>query len=176
MRTVDWRRVAIILIAVGGVIIIAALIDGREVVVEHQTLTFDDGYVEMGPYLDGRHRWSIWVEDYYKGFEGEGFRAYVTAEPNGTPIYMSLPRTDLLREYDDVECLLEHSWEPFAHPKREVYHVVDAGPPIWSEEDTAEVYLVRTAGTFHTLVLMAAFVVLTVGLVILVWKWRPKEK
>ncbi len=173
----DWRRVAIALVVVGLTIILVAVVDGRDVVVEHQTLSFHNGYVEMGPHDPGHYLWSVWVEDYYMGFEDGGFDVYASLDPPDDVRYSMFPGEGTTREFDHVECLLEHSWEPasWTDAPEGVYYCVDAGNPIWTEGDRVEVYLVRSGGMPNNILLAAGFVVLTVGLVIAVWKWRPKE-
>ena len=172
----DLGRFGLGLFIVGLTIMLIMFYDGRSIEMDHETLTFREGYVEMGPHDPGHYRWSVWVEDYYRGSgEDDGFDVYASEDPPGHASYSISPQDDTVREFDHIECLLEHGWEPWSWAEGEVYFCVEAGDPLFSEDDTVEVYLVRSGSNPMAAVTVVGLIIMTVGLVFIVLWWRSKD-
>ena len=171
-----WTRIATVMFIVGLAITLVTAYDIRSVVVAHETLTFEEGYLQMGPYDPGHYSWSIWMEDYYEGFdEDNDFDVFASANPPGNQSYSLFPNRYVVREFDGVECEYMHSWDPWSWAGSGVYFGVEANEdPIGDINDTVEVFLVRSGSALLQLVFAVGLIIMLVGLIFLVASKWPK--
>jgi hypothetical protein len=144
--------------------------DNRSVVVDHDTLTFEEGYLQMGPYDPGHYKWEIWIEDYYPGFDGTNlFDSYATEDPPGDAHYSMFPNRYLVRDLNGVECEFNHGWEPWSWADGDVYFCVETyEEPIGGPGDEVDVFLVRSGSGVFQLFFAIGLILTLVGLLLLV--------
>jgi len=149
----------------------------RPVVVDEGTVTNGDDTLELGPHDPGLYQYSVWVEDYYPGFDRNSeFDVYATDEEHGDPHYTIFPNDYEARRFDGTLCELMHGWEPWSWAEDEVWFGVN-----WYDQrspwgDDARVFVVRSGGNLMTLVLSIGIVLTFVGGQLLLMHWWEGRK
>ena len=175
---VNWIRVAAVLFVVGLALTLTTGYDNRRVVVAHETMSFEDDYLQMGPYDPGHYDWEIWIEEYYPGFdETTPFDCSASDDLDNTTFDSYLPASYQVREIDGVECELMHMWAPSHFNENETFFYVESRlDPLGGPEDTVEVFLIRSGSIILQLIFIVGLIITMIGLIMLVLLRMPGRK
>ncbi len=168
-----WTKAGLIALVFGLALTLSIGYFSWPRVVQHEQVAGLDE-VSMGPYDPDGYTWAIWVEDVYPGFDEfePMFLTAVSDDPEGSSIIMGeFARSYQTREIDGVECELMQTFSDMDLER--VYFTISCAD---SSEEPADVYLMRSGGTFHWTLFAIGLVFLTVGvaLVLLVW-WSARK-
>ena len=172
-----WTKIGLIILVAGLVIVGSTAPMLRTEVVGQEVLTADDGPVSMGPYEAWGYSWSIWIEDYYEGFDDDNqFDTYASQSPEGNSSYnFNAPQDYQTKEIEGVECELMHRFQYLGSD--DIYFFIEwREEPLGGPEDSVQVFIVRSGGVdikilFSIGVVLAALGGITVGLLL----WYPRK-
>ena len=175
-----WTKVGLTMLVAGLVIMVLTAPMLRNEVVGQEVLTVDDGLVSMGPYDAKWYSWSIWIEDYYEGFDDDiMFDTYASKSPEGNGSYNSDPPQDYrTMEIEGVECELMHRFQYLGSD--DIYFFIEwREEPLGGPEDSVQLFIVRSGGIdfkilFAIGVVLAALGGIAVGL--LLWSARKRQR
>jgi len=173
-----WTKVGLIILVFGLALVAFTVPKLRTEVVDHEMMTTDGNLMSMGPYETEGFSWSIWIEDYYEGFDGgqHRFDSYASVLPEGGDDHvMATAQEYRTREIEGVECEFMHTFE-YLGPD-DIYFIVEWWEEPLDGQDTIHVFLLRTAGTsvkilFSIGVVLVALGGIALGLVM----WSTKRK